>query len=261
MDPWYPLGRGDMVQAASLALHVCQMSGTAEIDACFDMVTWKNAEILALEGLRCGARLPGRPRRVRRLQQGGRAADQPGVHPRPSSGAGWSPRTTPAEPHGDGQRRSTSRSATERGVSVDSERDDHADLQRAASRHALRAERASGRERDRHAAGLRGRDARRDRCDDRGGRQALREHAAAAQPPGGRGRLPLRERRGAHTRRATRRPTRPSSMPAGPASRMSPDYGGKGLPQLISMVFDEMVCSTNLAFGVYPAASPTGPRR
>ena len=49
MDPWYPLGRGDMVQAASLALHVCQMSGTAEIDACFDMVTWKNAEILALE--------------------------------------------------------------------------------------------------------------------------------------------------------------------------------------------------------------------
>ena len=33
---------------------------------------------------------------------------------------------------------------------------------------------------------------------------------------------------------------------------LSPDYGGKGLPQLISMVFDEMVCSTNLAFGVYP---------
>lgn len=50
MDPWYPLGRGDMVQAASLALHVCQMSGTAEIDACFDMVTWRNAAILALEG-------------------------------------------------------------------------------------------------------------------------------------------------------------------------------------------------------------------
>ena len=49
MDPWYPLGRGDMVQAASFTLHVCQMSGTAEIDACFDMVTWKNAAILALE--------------------------------------------------------------------------------------------------------------------------------------------------------------------------------------------------------------------
>ena len=36
---------------------------------------------------------------------------------------------------------------------------------------------------------------------------------------------------------------------------MAPDYGGKGLPQLISMVFDEMVCSTNLAFGVYPLLS------
>ena len=36
---------------------------------------------------------------------------------------------------------------------------------------------------------------------------------------------------------------------------LSPDYGGKGLPQLISMVFDEMVCSTNLAFGVYPLLS------
>ena len=32
-------------------------------------------------------------------------------------------------------------------------------------------------------------------------------------------------------------------------------YGGKGLPQLVSMVFDEMVCSTNLAFGVYPLLS------
>ena len=36
---------------------------------------------------------------------------------------------------------------------------------------------------------------------------------------------------------------------------MSPDYGGKGLPQTVSMVFDEMVCSTNLAFGVYPLLS------
>lgn len=48
MDPWYPLGRGDMVEAASLTLHVCQMSGTAEIDACFDMITWRNARNLAL---------------------------------------------------------------------------------------------------------------------------------------------------------------------------------------------------------------------
>ena len=49
MDPWYPLGRGDMVEAASLTLHVCQMSGVQEIDACFDMITWRNAHNLGLE--------------------------------------------------------------------------------------------------------------------------------------------------------------------------------------------------------------------
>lgn len=49
MDPWYPLGRGDMVEAASLALHVCQMSGVEEIDTCFDMITWRNAHNLGLE--------------------------------------------------------------------------------------------------------------------------------------------------------------------------------------------------------------------
>ena len=41
---------------------------------------------------------------------------------------------------------------------------------------------------------------------------------------------------------------------------LSPDYGGKGLPQLIGMVFDEMVCSTNLAFGVYPLPLQRGRR-
>ncbi len=49
MDPWYPLGRGDMVEAASLTLHVCQMSGVEEIDNCFDMITWRNALNLGLE--------------------------------------------------------------------------------------------------------------------------------------------------------------------------------------------------------------------
>ncbi len=50
MDPWFPLGRGDMAEAASLVLLVGQMSGTEQIDACFDMVTWRNARNLALEG-------------------------------------------------------------------------------------------------------------------------------------------------------------------------------------------------------------------
>ncbi len=32
-------------------------------------------------------------------------------------------------------------------------------------------------------------------------------------------------------------------------------YGGQGLPKLLDVVLDEMVCSTNLAFGVYPLLS------
>ena len=36
---------------------------------------------------------------------------------------------------------------------------------------------------------------------------------------------------------------------------VGPAYGGQGLPELVSTVFDEMVCSTNLAFGIYPLLS------
>lgn len=46
MDPWYPLGRGDMLGAASLALHVLQMSGKDEIDEVFGLVTEKAARTL-----------------------------------------------------------------------------------------------------------------------------------------------------------------------------------------------------------------------
>ena len=34
-----------------------------------------------------------------------------------------------------------------------------------------------------------------------------------------------------------------------------PKYGGQGLPGLLNFVIEEMVCSTNLAFGVYPLLS------
>ena len=34
-----------------------------------------------------------------------------------------------------------------------------------------------------------------------------------------------------------------------------PQYGGQGLPHLLKMVVDEMVCSTNLSFGMYPGLS------
>ncbi|GBR07611.1 acyl-CoA dehydrogenase C-terminal domain-containing protein [Acetobacter oeni] len=32
----------------------------------------------------------------------------------------------------------------------------------------------------------------------------------------------------------------------------SPDYGGQGLPESIGMLISEMICSTNLSFGLYP---------
>lgn len=34
-----------------------------------------------------------------------------------------------------------------------------------------------------------------------------------------------------------------------------PNFGGQGLPHLLKMVVDEMVCSTNLSFGMYPGLS------
>jgi cytosine deaminase len=48
MDPWYALGTGNMLDAAHMAAHACQMMGAAEIDACYDMVTWSGARTLAL---------------------------------------------------------------------------------------------------------------------------------------------------------------------------------------------------------------------
>ncbi|GAB4172561.1 MAG: cytosine deaminase [Coleofasciculaceae cyanobacterium] len=47
-DPWYSLGTGNMLDVAHMAVHVCQMTGMAEIDACFDMVTVRGAKTLNL---------------------------------------------------------------------------------------------------------------------------------------------------------------------------------------------------------------------
>ena len=46
MDPWYPLGRGDMLAAASLALHIAQMSGHDEIAQMYDLITTNAARTL-----------------------------------------------------------------------------------------------------------------------------------------------------------------------------------------------------------------------
>lgn len=48
MDPWYPLGTGDMIGAASLALHVLQMSGEEEIPKMLDLVTKNGARTLGV---------------------------------------------------------------------------------------------------------------------------------------------------------------------------------------------------------------------
>jgi len=48
-DPWYSLGTGNMLDVAAMGLHVCQMTGTREIDACYDMVTWNGAVTLNLQ--------------------------------------------------------------------------------------------------------------------------------------------------------------------------------------------------------------------
>ncbi|MBW4652821.1 MAG: cytosine deaminase [Kaiparowitsia implicata GSE-PSE-MK54-09C] len=48
-DPWYGLGTGNMLDVASMAIHVCQMTGSAEMDACYNMVTWNGAKTLQVE--------------------------------------------------------------------------------------------------------------------------------------------------------------------------------------------------------------------
>ena len=50
MDPWYPLGSGDMLDVAAMGLHVAQMTSQSGMRACFDAVTVNSARILGLEG-------------------------------------------------------------------------------------------------------------------------------------------------------------------------------------------------------------------
>jgi cytosine deaminase len=50
MDPWYPLGSADMLEVASMALHVAQMTGEDGMRAAFDAVTVNAARILHLDG-------------------------------------------------------------------------------------------------------------------------------------------------------------------------------------------------------------------
>ena len=50
MDPWYSLGSHDMLEVASMGLHVAQMTGQAEMRNMFQAVTTNGAKALGLEG-------------------------------------------------------------------------------------------------------------------------------------------------------------------------------------------------------------------
>jgi len=50
MDPWYSLGRADMLDVAAMGLHVGQLSSRADMAWCFDAVTTNSAAIMGLEG-------------------------------------------------------------------------------------------------------------------------------------------------------------------------------------------------------------------
>jgi cytosine deaminase len=49
LDPWYPMGSHDMLEVASMALHVGHMTGVEEIKSCFEAVTVNAAKVLNLE--------------------------------------------------------------------------------------------------------------------------------------------------------------------------------------------------------------------
>lgn len=50
MDPWYALGSGDMLEVASMGLHVAQMTSQTAMRHCFEAVTTQAARIMGLEG-------------------------------------------------------------------------------------------------------------------------------------------------------------------------------------------------------------------
>jgi hypothetical protein len=61
MDPWYALGSADMLEVASMGLHVAQMTSQAAQQRCFEAVTTNPARILGLQGygLEVGCRADG----------------------------------------------------------------------------------------------------------------------------------------------------------------------------------------------------------
>lgn len=50
MDPWYSLGNADMLEVASMGLHVAQLSSRSDMAWCFDAVTRLSAQVMRIEG-------------------------------------------------------------------------------------------------------------------------------------------------------------------------------------------------------------------
>ncbi|MFH2129757.1 MAG: cytosine deaminase [bacterium] len=50
MDPWYPLGAGDMLSVARMAIHACHMSGYDEMHRIFETITDNSARTMGISG-------------------------------------------------------------------------------------------------------------------------------------------------------------------------------------------------------------------
>lgn len=50
MDPWYSMGKGNMVEAANLLMHMAHMNGSDQILQLMDMITLNSAKMMKLEG-------------------------------------------------------------------------------------------------------------------------------------------------------------------------------------------------------------------
>jgi len=50
MDPWYSLGSADMLEVASMGLHVAQMTSQVAMRQCFEAVTSNAAKVMHLQG-------------------------------------------------------------------------------------------------------------------------------------------------------------------------------------------------------------------
>ena len=97
MDPWYPLGYGDPLQAAFVLAHLGQMSGDAELRRLLEMITVNPAQALGHRGLRAAAGRPGRPRGLRRAHRGGRPAPGGAAHAGAARRQGGRPQRRPAQ--------------------------------------------------------------------------------------------------------------------------------------------------------------------